>query len=358
MLLGHRANRNGVEKYYGIHDVKFCPLDISFVSSGNDRCVHVWESSRRPYHDRSYKLHKFEATPHALAFKPGTSTLAVAAKSVFVFPNLKRESDPLQLRGGNNYPHHIVGAICWGREATSNYLFASSEPTDADAFTGWHRAFDLAKEQPLGQKMDATEAGDAIAIDSLGTKLVLATRVSNSSGVLRLYDIQRKEFKKAHTKITLEPYRRDIEGEIHDAVLSPDGVYLALGRHDNRTHVYDSRFLGKGVLYDFRHDNFATKTAPGSESCGVMKVQWVTNGSRLGLVSGGSDGCVRLWDVLQAANSAQNGVVLAEVNSDISTFSLGDRFKGEHQLVVGDCTGEVTIFDRLYEPDFALNVAT
>jgi WD40 repeat protein len=124
----------------------------------------------------------------------------------------------------------------------------------------------------------------------VGTKLVLATRVSNSSGVLRLYDIQRKEFKKAHTKINLEPYRRDIEGEVHDAALSPDGVYLALGRHDNRTHVYDSRFLGKGVLYDFRHDNFASKTVPGAESCGVMKLQWVTNGSRLGLVSGGSDG--------------------------------------------------------------------
>ena len=82
-----------------------------------------------------------------------------------MFPNLKRESAPLSLRGGN-YPNHLVGAICWGREATSSFLFASSEPTDADAFTGWHRAFDLAKEQVF--KMDASEAGDAIAIDSLG----------------------------------------------------------------------------------------------------------------------------------------------------------------------------------------------
>lgn len=105
-----------------------------------------------------------------------------------------------------------------------------------------------------------------------------------------MYDIQRKDFKKAHTKIMLEPYRRDIEGEIHDAALTPDGVYLALGRHDNCTHVYDSRFLGKGPLYDFRHDNFAAKTVPGAESYGVMKLQWVTNGNRLGLVSGGSDG--------------------------------------------------------------------
>jgi len=31
---------------------------------------------------------------------------------------------------------------------------------------------------------------------------------------------------------------------------------------------------------------------------------------------------------------AQNGKVVAEVNSDIGHFSLGDRMEGEHRLVV------------------------
>lgn len=90
-----------------------------------------------------------------------------------MFSSLARKSAPVQLKGGNNYPNHVVGDICWGREATSNFLFASSEPTDAEAFTGWHRAFDLTKEQPL--KLDATEAGDAIALDSLGIVYPLTT---------------------------------------------------------------------------------------------------------------------------------------------------------------------------------------
>ena len=43
---------------------------------------------------------------------------------------------------------------------------------------------------------------------------------------------------------------------------------------------------------------------------------------------------MRLWDPLRAAESKKNGIILAEVNSDVAHFSLGDHFKGEHQLVV------------------------
>ena len=43
---------------------------------------------------------------------------------------------------------------------------------------------------------------------------------------------------------------------------------------------------------------------------------------------------MRLWDPLRAAESKKNGIILAEVNSDVAHFSLGDHFKGEHQLIV------------------------
>ena len=41
-----------------------------------------------------------------------------------------------------------------------------------------------------------------------------------------------------------------------------------------------------------------------------------------------------MWDPTKAANNAENGQVLAEVNSDIGYFSLGDPYNGENQLVV------------------------
>ena len=83
-------------------------------------------------------------------------------------------------------------------------------------------------------------------------------------------------------------------------------------------------------------------------------------------------GCVRLWDPLVSAEDSNNGKPIATVNSDIASFTLGDRSKGEHQLVVyvlfsslttalahsssalnsGDCAGEVSIFDRVFDIDF------
>ena len=82
-------------------------------------------------------------------------------------------------------------------------------------------------------------------------------------------------------------------------------------------------------------------------------------------------GCVRLWNPLVAADDPSNGKPIATVNSDIASFSLGDRLKGEHQLVVyvpslvftilthsldaiasGDCAGEISIFDRFLDIDF------
>lgn len=41
-----------------------------------------------------------------------------------------------------------------------------------------------------------------------------------------------------------------------------------------------------------------------------------------------------MWDPSKAARNSENGQVLAEVNSDIAHFSLGDPYIGENQLVV------------------------
>jgi hypothetical protein len=45
-------------------------------------------------------------------------------------------------------------------------------------------------------------------------------------------------------------------------------------------------------------------------------------------------GCVRFWDVRRSADDIQNGDVLAQPNSDIGHFSVGDPRNGEKPLVV------------------------
>ena len=45
-------------------------------------------------------------------------------------------------------------------------------------------------------------------------------------------------------------------------------------------------------------------------------------------------GCVRLWDTTLAPEDEDNGLPIVEMDQDVATFSLGDRYQGEHQLVV------------------------
>lgn len=42
-------------------------------------------------------------------------------------------------------------------------------------------------------------------------------------------------------------------------------------------------------------------------------------------------GCIRLWNPLGASDE---GTVLAQADSDVAYFTFGDRFSGEHELVV------------------------
>lgn len=349
--LGHVAKQNTV------NDVKFDPLSSSFVSSGTDHIVQVWNLQDECY-GKGVKLGQYQSTPYDIVFKPGTSTLAIGERKLFVF---LLEGETSISVGSSLHPlppvaafelsppgiDSNVGAMVWGSGPTERCLFASSEPIDTNEFVGCHRIFDV--ERNTSAIINAKEAGDALCIDPFGKNLFLATRGSIGRNILRRYDVRTGTADKT-AQFDLDQFPSNIEGEINDSTCSPDGIYLALARNDNHVHVYDCRMFRstRNVLFDYSHDS-PSHVAPGSHSYGIVKAQWVTSISgRLGLVSGGADGCVRLWDPLRAAESKKNGIVLAEVNSDVAHFSLGDHFKGEHQLIVGDCGGEVSIFDRVW----------
>ena len=127
----------------------------------------------------------------------------------------------------------------------------------------------------------------------LGSVLALCTRASLDRHILRLYDVKRRN-REAYTQIDLEtfPSRYEgFEGEVNGATFSPDGIYLALARNDNLLHVYDSRMLTRGPLFDYEH--FGESKAPSEMSTfGIVKAQWVQSEQtrRIALVTGGEDG--------------------------------------------------------------------
>lgn len=117
-----------------------------------------------------------------------------------------------------------------------------------------------------------------------------------------MYDIRRKNGGDPVSTINLEKFPvikrkypdgevESVSGEINCAVFSPDGIYLAVARNDNIVDVYDSRFLERGFLHRFRHEdpNFNT---PGFFGFGIVETQWKESfdGRSLGLITGGNDG--------------------------------------------------------------------
>ncbi|KAF8906207.1 WD40-repeat-containing domain protein [Gymnopilus junonius] len=370
---GHQLKRDNYRsgfKYYAVNDVKFDPNRDAFVTSGADKKVRLWTLSEHTGEDKNpcdptevssdkdlwnnSSLHTFGRVPHELTFKPNESVLAVAERKVHIFILTDEGSEH---RYEDFYLHHsrerhIIGSVAWGMGITANHLFVSSEPSNPDIFVpetfkGRHKVFDLGSWESL-YELDATEAGDTLAVDPTGGILALSTRASVNRHILRLYDVNRQN-PTAHTTIDLEtfPSRYEgFEGEVNCTTFSPDGVYLAVARNDNFLHVYDSRMLTRGPLFEYEH--FGESKAPSQTSTfGVVKAQWVQSEHtrRVALVTAGEDGCVRLWNPLVSSYDDENGISIAEANSDISHFSLGDRFAGEHQLVVGDCVGESRYFD-------------
>ncbi|KAJ7582796.1 WD40-repeat-containing domain protein [Mycena floridula] len=330
----HSKQHGATIKYYTVNEVAFDPTsDNTFVSSANDGTIRQWGpdvaikdgQKVQPVNSNILTLGK----TISIVFKPGSSSFAVGGSHITIYRNPKSRNPLYRFKYNDRI---LVGALLWGCEQTENQLFACGEGKGIGA----HIAFDAAVGKPL-HYLDATESGDELAVKVDGSELALFTE-ADSVNRLHLYDIKTK-MRKAHTKISLVPFKAG--GEVNCAVYSPDGIYLAVSRTDNHCHIYDTRNLKRGILHDFQHSG---PSQVSSDPYGVVRAEWITSHSgRLGLVTGGEDGCIRLWSPLRHTGSS--GRIVAKTASDIAYFSLGDKHTEEYDLVVGDGAGDVTIFD-------------
>ncbi|KAF9054502.1 WD40-repeat-containing domain protein [Panaeolus papilionaceus] len=375
--------RQGDIKYYAVHDVQFLPFEHrnSFLSTGADGVVQQW-NPKIDYEQENNSLDEYWTNTHfdvyhgvgsgaskaypripfGVLFNPTSSSsssrclVAVTERKLNIYSINTEENrtrrniiTSFTLKSPNSA--NLVGSTLWGQGITANQLFASSEPELADDFSGVHKAFDVGHNKPLYQ-FDAKEGGDDMALDSAGRTLALCTLAEGERSVLRLYDVARKS-PLATTTIDLEEIRAPAEAEsftkeVSCSAFSPDSVFLALARTDNSIYIYDTRMLQNGPMFKYSHSN-APSVCANNGHFGVVKAEWIHSDvtRRMGLVTAGEDGCVRLWNPMIAVDNPENGKVLAELDYDITTFCLGDRFKQQYPLVVGDSTGQISLFNKL-----------
>jgi WD40 repeat protein len=147
-----------------------------------------------------------------------------------------------------------------------------------------------------------------------------------------LYDIARKSGNSV-AKTTLDPSASQFATfEVTTAAIS-SGLLLAVARSDNAVHMYDIRALTKGPLTRFKHKQL---DAIGSPGYGAVRACWVEglDRRRVGIISGGNDGCVRVWDPLIESSDKSQGKVLARTEFDVAYFAMSDTWAGEKPLVL------------------------
>ncbi|KAL4072836.1 WD40-repeat-containing domain protein [Scleroderma yunnanense] len=363
------THRGPTMKYFCVNDVAFNPNDSSqFLSTGHDFSAQVWEipddgkSGKRAAAPRQIRSIHFGDVPQNIVYNDDGSLLAIPCTDgtvpLYITSDIFEDGSdtPVALhafRVAPNKMNQAAGETVWGRESTKNYLFTSSESSESeDADTGYHRAWDTHKLR-MAYELDAKEPGNAMTITPDGSTLVLITE-GPGPRPLRLYDVRRRD-PHAYETEELEPLftkssSSNSDGNRSELVdcpkFSPDGRLLAVGRADNRLHVYDIRALSKGPLCKFEHHD---SDVGGGAVYGIIEAVWVEGRDRrrIGILSGGNDGCVRLWEPSLASGDDLQGVVIGRTDFDVAHFSIGDGFKGEMPIVIGDSGGGVNIYDLM-----------
>ncbi|KIK71038.1 hypothetical protein GYMLUDRAFT_235419 [Collybiopsis luxurians FD-317 M1] len=359
VLMTSHSRKDPFLKHYTVNDVATCPRSDGgsiLISSGNDYKVHLWEGINYSHKVCTLSDPTRSVPPMDIAVNPKAHMFAFASHQTVVCREVWSEDGPgwesfdLELVAHND--GNRTASLKWGHDSTKDTLFASSEQYRDGAGPSSHKAFDT-KYQKTMFKFDLEEEGDALALDSSGERLAICSvrkdndamvvndNSDSTENILRLYDVRRKNGSQPIHQITLE------RSGVNSATFSPDGIFLAVARADGRALVYDSRFLGEGELCDFEH-NGPSAVSPQHSSYGITHAEWRNlPNNQLGLLTGGPDGCVRLWQPGLARSVAKQGKVIAQVHGDVGYFSVGDRFEGEHELVVGDGDGAVYFFDGI-----------
>lgn len=277
---------------------------------------------------------------------------------------------PTFLRGTSRKDAQPIQSLIWGRGVSDGKLFTTSGPADNDMpSSGFHRIFDISRSrkhlasfgsgETAGECLDITHSGitrkffhvASVLTPPTGDRLAHVTCDDQLSFELSFYD-PRLALVKRISSVTLPALPILDTPRVQQVLFSPDsaGVLVAVARSDNKTHVYDSRFLGKNVLYEFPHIP-AIEGTEEDRKYGVYKVEWVQDPVHgLGLVSFGADGtlhflmflqrftrpskgCVRLWDIKRGDSDYADNVI-GQSTSYAGWFSLGDTSKGEKTLVM------------------------
>ncbi|KIJ45505.1 hypothetical protein M422DRAFT_67008, partial [Sphaerobolus stellatus SS14] len=382
---------NGEERtnYWSVDCARLDPQNPGImVSTGFDGKIVIRHSSNGGTNKTGW-LCRDKSTCHDIQFAPNTGD-----RSVFAAPSTDGNVYlySYSSSGDNFGPFHTgqfsdlengavlsnrwsgaqaSGAITWGRGPTERRLFVCNENRPGHERPMHHGIYDAYTATWL-YDFDEKGDGEELCLNPSGSQLALLT--NNGGFRINLYDV-RTQKRAAFSEVVLPEHLEDrlwtemevevevmkeveevvmmngvkkkvkvmkkvkekkmepqqIPPEVCSAKWSPDELLLAVGLNDDTAYIYDVRQLTRPVLSILNEvDRSKTSTI----------LEWSTRTSlrtpRLGLITGGTDGCVSIWDI---ATACAERTILARVDNPVAAYHFGDVTKGEKPLIVGDTAG-------------------
>ncbi|KAG8832724.1 hypothetical protein FRC17_000820 [Serendipita sp. 399] len=376
--------------FESVLDVEFDPARPKrFLSSGNDMKVLAWNLEEIPTNlEETPKelcvtslpalTKHFNAQPHHICFSPSrshwgteqarTSTVAISDSEGKI--NIECFTRETIVCSVDKHPGRQVSSLCWGFNRTENVVFGGTEYSD---FKGGIAAGSQAGflvlpngDRSDGKYTNSQDEVEQLALNPQGDIIASLTKTCDRSNIRCAGRLTRKKqnpnlIGSVELPAFASSDRIDEAGSVVSLAWSPCGTYIAVSRDDDFIDVFDSRLLVPQPLMRLKHEtpNVQRMKRPAVDlqgnasrccrvSCkfpehGVTGMRWVEGTGYyggLGLVSGGSDGCVRLWDIRQV----DSNIILAHLETEVASMSIGDVSERECPLIVGDNDGLVQLF--------------
>ncbi|EED78429.1 predicted protein [Postia placenta Mad-698-R] len=174
-------------QHYSLNDIQFNPTVFILMYSARQP-GETGVCGNRPEAAVTYSC-----VMGAVLFKPKEALLAMAGwdGNVYLYADAMSAPTKSRLRVAPVSNQEISGLL-WGRDASSSMLFASTMTRYEQDFLGYHRAYDATTRQIVCEyKID--EAGEQLAVEESGTRLIISTRRSKRAHSLWLFDARTRD---------------------------------------------------------------------------------------------------------------------------------------------------------------------
>jgi len=339
-LHGHADRTVGAEKYYTVSDIRFSNDGEYLYSGSYDNTVKIWNMRGEMVgcltdHGRITALSTTLCSDRVLA---------VAADDGNIY--LYDVRNPGKSRRVVLKPpsERICGAfLVPGHGLFSHWMLAGYEGKDSSTIGALY-AYDILRGAPVQRIVPSSNSQAAAYFHPSANHFVVgAVGPFNGTGptarsVVRVFD---PRMEKVSMQIAIDSTQKDI----NKVTISPCAFRVTSSGTDGKTFVWDLRSVKETEEPEPLHvlSHGPTKMVSPVDAqledwdTGVAVAEWLPQSDYL--MTGGSDGCLKLWDVRLGSPFLWN---IGEFDSAVSTADFNcDR----DLLGVGESSGRVTFLD-------------